>query len=84
MTFWIAPLLVKRLHGPSVALALLMIQLIDEVLQRVSLADAARATYARLPATWHAPVGPTTEAEWLQVIQCGVDFYTALRRCMTP
>lgn len=69
--------------GRHMANALTLLRLIQEALTRDKSNELALVVYERLPADWRHPEGPTTEREFLDLIETGVQFLKRLHAVTT-
>jgi len=67
-------LLARLSLGENVANVLTVVQMIVEAIQKDDLQEISQYVFDKLPAAWKDPLGPTTEAALLDMIQSGEDF----------
>jgi hypothetical protein len=68
----------KLTLGRDVTLALMLLRLISDAVKKRRVDDVAKFVYRQLPATWRAPKGPTTEAEFIELLQSGQLFLSKI------
>jgi hypothetical protein len=60
--------------GHELALALLLLRIIAQAAQSRNITDVARFVFSNLPENWRQPKGPTTEVEFVDMVQAGQIF----------
>ena len=65
--------------GSEVASALMLLRLIAAAVQDHKVTNVAHFVYSKLPAQWKHPEGPTTEAEFVEMIEAGQVFMDKIR-----
>lgn len=64
----------KLALGKEISAAWMLLQLIREARTEHSLENVSRYVYSNLPERWKSPDGPSTEAEFIELIQSGQTF----------
>jgi len=72
-------LLARLSFGPTVANALMVLQLIMDAVETKESRSLASYVYSQLPAAWKSPDGPASESEFIALIKAGEKFVNALR-----
>jgi hypothetical protein len=66
--------LVQKSLGQDIALALLLLRTIAETVETGNVTDLAQLVFTELPDTWRQPKGPTSESEFVDLVQAGQVF----------
>lgn len=73
----------RVLLGNEISLALTVLRLIAKSFGKTAPSDLSGFVFQQLPKHWKSPKGPITEAEFVQMIASGIDFYRSVRRVVS-
>jgi len=70
ISHWLAQLFL----GKELGLSVLLLRLIHQALNNPKIGDMAKFVYAKLPASWRAPLGSMSESEFVDLVIAGQTF----------
>jgi hypothetical protein len=65
--------------GHELALAFTLLRILTQAMESQNVTDLARFVFSKLPENWRQPKGPTTEAEFVELVQAGQIFLTKVK-----
>lgn len=73
----------KKFLGKEISMALLLLRLIVDAVDNRKVDNVSRFVYGKLPAEWRHPEGPVTEAEFVELVQCGQAFLNRVKAVLS-
>ena len=75
-------LLTQLVLGKELGLSLTLLHIIRQALNNPQIGDVARFVYAQLPAKWRKPLGPVSEAAFVDMILAGQAFLSKVQAAL--